>query len=152
MTVSVQKVFLAKRRIINYEEALCPFCCKEVQTIHHLFHLCPITWSLWDRFLNWFKCLGCLPKDPNHNLQEWSGLIKGNLQRNAITLLYKGLYWSIWIARNRLIFESKIPNWNAIFDLTFHNLAFWLKSSVRNFSYTSSDLFRNLECIMNWTN
>lgn len=59
---------------------------------------------------------------------------------------------AIWIARNRLIFESKIPNWNAIFDLTFHNLAFWLKSSVRNFSYTSSDLFRNLECIMNWTN
>ncbi|XP_061983093.1 uncharacterized protein LOC133702794 [Populus nigra] len=37
------KGFLAKRRIINYEEALCPFCCKEIETIHHLFHLCPIS-------------------------------------------------------------------------------------------------------------
>jgi hypothetical protein len=40
------KDFLAERRIINYEEALCHFCCKEVETIHHLFHLCPTSWSL----------------------------------------------------------------------------------------------------------
>ncbi|KAJ6978484.1 hypothetical protein NC653_026790 [Populus alba x Populus x berolinensis] len=86
------------------------------------------------------------------NLQEWSGLINGKFQRRAITLLCKGLYWSIWIARNRLIFESKAPDWDMIFDLTFHRLAFWLKSSVTNFSYTGSDLFRNPECIMNWTN
>jgi len=36
-----KKGFLAERRIINYEEALCPFCCKEIETIHHLFHLYP---------------------------------------------------------------------------------------------------------------
>jgi hypothetical protein len=41
-----RKGFLAERRIINYEEALCPFCCKEIETINHLFHICPITWSL----------------------------------------------------------------------------------------------------------
>jgi hypothetical protein len=144
--------FLAERRIINYEDSHCPFCCKEIETINHLFHWCPITWSLWGRFLNWFGCLGCLHKDPYHHLQEWSGLINGNFQRRAITLLCKGLYWSIWIARNRLIFESKAPDWDMIFDLTFHRLAFWLKSSVRNFNYTGSDLFRNPECIMNWTN
>jgi hypothetical protein len=92
------KDFLAKRRIINYEEALCPFCSKEIETIHHLFHLCPTSWSLWGRLFSWFGCLGCLPKEPNHNLQEWSGLLKGNFQRQAITLLCKGLYWSIWIA------------------------------------------------------
>jgi len=144
--------FLAERRIIKYEESHCPFCCKEIETINHLFHWCPMTWSLWGRFLNWFGCLGCLHKDPYQHLQEWSGLINGNFQRRAITLLCKGLYWSIWIARNRLIFESKAPDWDMIFDLTFHRLALWLKSSVRNFSYTGSDLFRNPECIMNWTN
>jgi hypothetical protein len=31
-------------------------------------------------------------------------------------------------------------------------LAFWLKSSVRNFNYTSSDLVRSPYCILNWTN
>jgi len=102
--------FLAERRIIKYEESHCPFCCKEIETINHLFHWCPITWSLWGRFLNWFGCLGCLHKDPYQHLQEWSGLINGNFQRRAITLLCKGLYWSIWIARNRLIFESKAPD------------------------------------------
>jgi hypothetical protein len=146
------KDFLSKRRIINYEEALCPFCCKEIETIHHLFHLCPTSWSLWGRLFSWFGCVGCLPKDPNHNLQEWSGLLKGNFQRQAITLLCKGLYWSIWIARNNMIFDSKTPDWDVVFDLTFHRLAFWLKSSVKNFSYTGSDLYRNPECIMNWTN
>ena len=38
--------FLAERRIINYEESHCPFYCKETETINHLFHWCPITWSL----------------------------------------------------------------------------------------------------------
>jgi hypothetical protein len=51
-----------------------------------------------------------------------------------------------------MIFDSKTPDWDVIFDLTFHRLAFWLKSSVKNFSYTGSDLYRNPECIMNWTN
>jgi hypothetical protein len=87
-----KKSFLTERRIINYKEALCPFCCKEIETIHHLFHLCPTSWSLLGRLFNWLGCLGCLPKDLNHNLQEWSGLVKGKFQRQAITLLYKGLY------------------------------------------------------------
>jgi hypothetical protein len=87
-----KKSFLTERRIINYKEALCPFCCKEIETIHHLFHLCPTSWSLLGRLFNWLGCLGCLPKDLNHNLQEWFGLVKGKFQRQAITLLYKGLY------------------------------------------------------------
>jgi len=45
--------------------------------------------------------------------------------------------------------KTKTPDWDVIFDLTFHRLAFWLKSSIKNFSYTGSDLYRNPECIMN---
>ena len=44
------------------------------------------------RLFSWFGCLGCLPKDPNHNLQERSGLVKGKFQCQVITLLCKGLY------------------------------------------------------------
>jgi len=144
--------FLAERGIINYEESHCPFCYKETETINHFFHWCSVTWSLWGRLLNWFGCLDCLHKDSNQNLQKWSGLINENFQRCAITLLCKGLYWSIWIVRNRLIFESKAPDWDMIFYLNFHHLAFWLKSSVRNFSYIGSYLFKNPKYIMNWTN
>ena len=50
------------------------------------------------------------------------------------------------------IFDNKTTDWDVIFDLTFHRLTFWLKSFVKNFSYTDSDLYRNPECIMNWTN
>jgi hypothetical protein len=56
------KGFLAERRIINYEEALCPLCCKEIETIHHLFHLCPTLWSLWGRLFSWFGCVDCCQK------------------------------------------------------------------------------------------
>ena len=128
------------------------FFCKEIETINHLFHHYTITWSFLGKFMNWFGCLRCLHRDPNHNLQEWFGSVKDNFQRHAITLLYKGLYWSIWIGRNHLIFKSKSLDWDVIFYLIFHRLAFWLKSLVRNFSYTSSDLFKNLEYIMKWTN
>ena len=100
--------FLAERRIINYEESHCPFYCKETKTINHHFHWCLITWSLWRHFLNWFGCSSCLHKDPYQNLQEWSSLIKENFQRYALTLLCKGLYWSIWIVRHRLMFKSKV--------------------------------------------
>ena len=51
-------------------------------------------------------------------------MVKGKFQRQAMILLCKGLYWSIWIARNHMIFDTKTLDWDAIFDLTFHLLAF----------------------------
>jgi len=104
---------------------------KEIETINHIFHHYTIAWSFLGRLMNWFGSLGCLHRDPNHNLQEWFGSVKDNFQRHVITLLYKGLYWFIWTARNCLIFKSKPPDWDVIFDLTFHRLAFWLKSPLK---------------------
>ncbi|XP_061965338.1 uncharacterized protein LOC133689498 [Populus nigra] len=139
-------------RIISYVLLSGVVCLESYSIIGHLFSDWTTIWlSSWKNgSLNLYttRCLSCLHKDPYQNLQEWSGLINGNFQRRAINLLCKGLYWSIWIARNRLIFESKAPDWDMIFDLTFYRLAFWLKSSVRNFSYAGSDLFRNPE--WNW--
>jgi hypothetical protein len=103
-------------------------------------------------FLELVRVLRLSAQRPKSKSTGMVWLDQWKFQRRAITLLCKGLYWSIWIARNRLIFKSKALDWDMIFYLTFHRLAFWLKSSVRNFSYTGSDLFRNPEYIMNWTN
>ena len=147
------KGFIAEIEIINYEDARFPFCCEEIETINHLFHHCTITWNFQGRFMHWFGCLSYLPRDLNQNLQKWFGSVRGNyFQRQAITLLCKGYYWSIQITLNKLIFESMTPDWNVIFYLIFHHLGIWLKSSIRNFNYTGSDLFKNLEYILNSTN
>ena len=36
------KGFLVEMGIINYEDAICLFCCEEIETINHLFHHCSV--------------------------------------------------------------------------------------------------------------
>jgi hypothetical protein len=59
------------------------------------------------------------------------------------------LYWFIWTARNCLIFKSKPPDWDVIFDLTFHRLAFWLKSPLE-ISTTQAPIFLKILNV-SWT-
>jgi hypothetical protein len=60
--------------------------------------------------------------------------------RKNRNILSYGIAWGIWLARNNLIFNSKQPNWDTVFDLILRRLAMLLKSSVKNFSYTGNDL------------
>ena len=81
-------------------------------------------------FLNWLMIIRFC------NGIRWL-MVRCRKNRNILSC---GIAWGIWLARNNLIFNSKQPNWDTVFDLILRRLAMLLKSSVKNFSYTGNDL------------
>jgi hypothetical protein len=61
------------------------------------------------------------------------------------------IVWTIWNARNNLIFEGKKPIWEDILWLLFYFAAGWIRNLNSSFWYTGVDLYRNHGCILAWS-
>jgi len=62
--------FLAYRHIIHHNDALCPFCVSEIESISHLFLHCYETWRFWTCFTEWLVYQGCMPNSVDTLLWE----------------------------------------------------------------------------------
>jgi len=67
-------------------------------------------------------------------------------------ILSYGILRGIWTARNKLMFEDKILDWNVQFQLILHRHTLRLKASSKNFTYTSNNLIRGTDGNLSWTN
>jgi hypothetical protein len=67
-------------------------------------------------------------------------------------ILSYGILRGIWTARNKLMFEDKILDWNVQFQLILHRHTLRLKASSNNFTYTSNNLIRGTDGNLSWTN
>jgi hypothetical protein len=89
------------------------------------------------------------------------GLGLGSLYHKNLALLFKWV-WNLdngvtkgWQEFILYKYQPNFANGLHVFPSSLsptrrlHCLAFWLKSSVRNFNYTSSDLVRSPYCILN---
>nr|TKS12611.1 hypothetical protein D5086_0000061300 [Populus alba] len=61
------------------------------------------------------------------------------------------IVWTIWNARNNLIFEDQKPIWEDILWHLFYFAAGWIRNLNSSFWYTGADLYRNHECILAWS-
>ncbi|KAE8707901.1 hypothetical protein F3Y22_tig00110370pilonHSYRG00013 [Hibiscus syriacus] len=111
-----------QKREVSMEDLLCPLCKKEKETIQHLFILCPVAWELWNRFIMIWDVSTVLPKDPMSLLWSWSVLMDSSSIWKFIPVV---VLWSLWKARNLVVFE----NWNfessTLFFICIFRLAKW---------------------------
>jgi hypothetical protein len=61
------------------------------------------------------------------------------------------IVWTIWNARNNLLFEEQKPIWEDILWLLFYFAVGWIRNLNSSFWYTGADLYRNDECISAWS-
>ncbi|KAE8725177.1 hypothetical protein F3Y22_tig00009009pilonHSYRG00196 [Hibiscus syriacus] len=111
-----------KKRGIPLEELLCPLCQKEEETIHHLFMFCPVAWELWNLFINLWEVNTVLPKDPPSLLSSWSDLKASSSIWNFIPGV---VMWTIWKARNLVVFEKWNFERSTLFFICRFRLAKW---------------------------
>ena len=97
--------FLASRGVIRWEDARCPSCNVESESINHLFLHCHVTLRLWTRFIRWIGFQGCIQFNLDQVLTEWYSLLV-----RQFFLLCNGIFWAIWVGHNKLIFEGKVPD------------------------------------------
>ena len=83
-------------------------CEEEEETIDHLLIHCKRAKMLWDLFLSIFGISLVFPQSVIHTLLTWqeAALVK---KRKKIWLAAPlCLFWNLWCARNRLVFENEV--------------------------------------------
>ena len=86
---------------------ICPICLYEVESLNHLFQMCPLASEAWDTHLG----SAILNTDPHLEFQDWvmyhvldfrdkEGLHSPTLAR------FLGTLWAIWITRNHQVFRQ----------------------------------------------
>src|ERR1044072_7995370 len=72
---------LARRGVIQDvgTNGTCKFCCKEVESVNHLFFGCNFSYDVWSMCLHWLGVFGPLPiQGPSHCIcfEHWGGTKK----------------------------------------------------------------------------
>ncbi|KAE8713962.1 hypothetical protein F3Y22_tig00110202pilonHSYRG00067 [Hibiscus syriacus] len=111
-----------KRRGIQISDVLCPLCLSQDESIAHLFLSCTITSDLWSKFLRLWNISSVLPHDPSSILCSWSNLRHNYLIWRFIPTV---IFWSIWKARNLVVFENGKCDSTVLFFITRFRLAKW---------------------------
>ncbi|KAL5144051.1 Nucleolin 2 [Glycine soja] len=67
-----------RRRQVEVNDMMCPFCRNKEEDAAHLFFNCSKTLPLWWESLSWVNILGAFPQNPRHHfLQHGSGNVGG---------------------------------------------------------------------------
>ena len=90
-------------------DSQCPICLGDIETIDHLFRQCPSTYSVWELAAQY----QWIPQQVQMNhTQDWiqSFGTLTNICNDKFLQRISFLLWSIWKAKNAVLFQNKIFN------------------------------------------
>eukprot|EP00253_Pinus_taeda_P019711 PITA_19711 len=97
-----------------YGPTWCTFCKLSSESYIHLFLLCPAISAIWQAISASIRFTGKWEgHDINHAWESWVY----NHKLSKLESLPVITCWYIWLARNRMIFDDKPPNWPHIISL-----------------------------------
>ena len=97
-----------KRRGMTFANR-CFMCEEEEETIDHLLIHCKFAKMLWDLFLSIVGISWVFPHSVLHTLLAWQGATVGKKHKQIWLAAPLCLFWNLWRARNRLVFENEVP-------------------------------------------
>jgi hypothetical protein len=104
------KVNLAKRRVVEGGvDSLCVLCPMELEKKSHLFGDCAFASALWRKVYNWFGWNVLVPRDFRHIFDKFNVGRSNGKRLKGLLAVWHAVVWSIWKARNDLIFNEKVP-------------------------------------------
>ena len=123
-----------KRRGMTFANR-CFMCEEEEETIDHLLIHCKFAKMLWDLLLSIVGISWVFPNTILHTLIAWQGAAVGKKRKKIWLAAPLCLFWNLWRARNRLVFENEAPSVQRIKANFVTNLWSWAKMhSVDNTS------------------
>ena len=90
----------------------CFLCGEGKETVDHLLLHCSKAKILWDLLLAIFAISWVFPLSVKETLLSWHGSFVGKRRKKAWMTAPLGIFWTIWLERNRLVFEDVIISIN----------------------------------------
>ena len=97
--------------IIQIGDDSCPLCSGASKIVDHLFFECLISWKLGTDCYAWWEFYWCCHNKPIPFLEAWSGVKLHRVEKKMCMTLYYVVIWSIWLIRNRIVFENAKLDW-----------------------------------------
>ncbi|XP_028108106.1 uncharacterized protein LOC114306978 [Camellia sinensis] len=132
---------LLARRLIIPAINHCAFCGIDNESALH----CNFTWKVWAEIFCWWGSQWVSPSSLQDLLLWWYGQKYKNLGKLIWEVIPLAVVWSLWIARNNMVFNSKVPVWGNIVDSIKIKVATWVKFSSHLPNYTIHDFMHCLD-------
>ncbi|KAE8671815.1 kinase-related family protein [Hibiscus syriacus] len=128
---------LVKRGVQGIEDGLCPLCKMVEESSSHLFFSCSVAWSLWNKFLNFWRFSSVFSAEAKNFLLAWD-----ELKSNSViwTFIPGAVIWTIWKFRNYIVFEGGKLDQTELFFLTRVRLASWYLAKNKDVSIPKDSL------------
>ena len=140
--------FLAKKGIIDFQQAICPFCNLEVETNYHILLTCRFSWSAWMKMLEWWSISRALHNRCRNFSVEWFGLIKCWKCQKLWGLVLGCFIWSLWYEKNKTKFELGSPNiHNFVYSLKTR-IGIWATELLGYSGLSSHDVIYNIDSVL----
>nr|GEU60494.1 RNA-directed DNA polymerase, eukaryota [Tanacetum cinerariifolium] len=104
------------RRGVTLESTNCPLCRSCEEDIHHVLFRCDVARTILCRVCRWWD----LDWQARSSFADWNLWFSAIRLSSKVKCLLEGVFcvawWSIWLLRNRTIFDDNPPSRSAIFD------------------------------------
>ncbi|GJR60403.1 RNA-directed DNA polymerase, eukaryota, reverse transcriptase zinc-binding domain protein [Tanacetum coccineum] len=124
VNINAWKVFLDKiptrlnlsLRGMDIPSILCPLCNSAAKSTSHIFFSCPLARQVWNKFLRWWE-MDSISFD---RYEDWLSCLNNTHFPKQLKTFLEGIYyimwWLIWRFRNQVLFGSKQPRRDLLFD------------------------------------
>lgn len=106
----------AKGIIQANDNVKCILCDGEDESSNHLFFNCKFAHSIWIKWYGWVGVNMVYHEDPCSHLIQQGTLLGNEKEFKSASSLWIYIVWSIWQARNELIFNGVNPSLPKIWE------------------------------------
>ncbi|XP_057418273.1 uncharacterized protein LOC130712458 [Lotus japonicus] len=138
------KANLRRRNIIlDDAEARCSICNIEEESTNHLFFSCNLALQVWSYCNLWLGITTAMPRDARPHLLQHELPFLSSRQNDGLRAIWMTAVWSLWTARNNLIFREEQFDAGKIFGLIQVRSWKWLSTIGRGFQQSFSEWCSN---------
>ncbi|XP_021996147.1 uncharacterized protein LOC110893345 [Helianthus annuus] len=129
---------LEKRGMVLIDDR-CKFCNEGLDSVAHIFTVCPLALGLWEKISFWCR----IPKFFIFSFRDLVEIHKfgarRSVERKAIHGIVLSACWVLWKARNNLRFNDKRSSIEEVFSEVMVVSFFWFKHRVKKGSFDWGD-------------
>jgi hypothetical protein len=117
---------LVTRGMFDVNSSSCCVWCPLIdESESHLFFTCPVAVEVWTAVWAWLGFVTVVPGNAIQSFESFGVPFRNKLRIKGLNLIWQTVVWSIWLARNSLIFEGVKMEGHQIMDAIKHRSFQW---------------------------
>ncbi|KAL5173270.1 hypothetical protein HKD37_16G045845 [Glycine soja] len=123
-----------RKRNIQINNMLCPFCSGAMEDECHLFIHCIKIQPIWWESMSWMNVKGAFPFSPKQHFIHHISIQMEGLRAKRWRYWWLAVTWSTWKLRNKILFANAEFYTNRLFEDVIFIIWTWLRQFEKDFT------------------